>query len=439
MSGSGWDNLADSNESEALSLWHQRDPITAPLGSRETIYRPEILGAIEQTIGSLHGELRALSLDIHAHPEIRFEEHRSHDVLTDFMLRKNWNVKKHHLLPTAWEARFTHGKGGRTIGVNSEMDALPGIGHACGHNLIAITGVATALAIASALDKFDIPGTVVLLGTPAEEGGGGKTILLEKGAYEGMAACVMCHPAPGPKHSAALSSCLARQILEVEFHGHTAHAALSPWEGQNAVDAAVSAYNSISMLRQQLLPTHRVHGIFIGKDWTPNIIPDYAKMVWYVRAPTRAEMEVSTQRVIPCFKGAALATGCRVDVKLAGATYDLRQNNALGDSFAETFRSRYGPITYGWGIQSASTDFGNVTYALPALHPSFAIPTVENGGNHTVAFTEAAASEAAHKAALDISKALAATGVRVLDDDEFHTKVKETFEADRAVLECRRQ
>ncbi|EPS93720.1 hypothetical protein FOMPIDRAFT_1135632, partial [Fomitopsis schrenkii] len=400
---------------------------------------------------------------------------RTHDVLTAFMLRRKWNVTKHHLLPTAWEARFTHGTGGRTIGVKSEMDALPGIGHACGHNLIAITGVAIALAIAAALEKFDVPGTVVLLGTPAEEGGGGKAIFLEKGAYEDMAACIMsvlasrtepltvltlfplcmCHPAPGPEHSAALSSCLARQVLSTG--ARYAHAALSPWEGQNAVDAAVSAFNSISMLRQQLLPTHRVHGIFIGKDWTPNIIPDYAKMVWYVRAPTRAEMEVSTQRVIPCFKGAALATGCRDDVKLAGATYDLRQNKALGDSFAEIFRSRYGRVTYGWGIQSASTDFGNVTYALPALHPSFAIPTVENGGNHTVGFTEAAASKAAHKAALDISKALAATGVRVLDDDEFHTKdrdlmkspvpveidgplqVKKTFEADRTAREGGRQ
>ncbi|KAH9830607.1 uncharacterized protein C8Q71DRAFT_885908 [Rhodofomes roseus] len=421
---------------DSTGLWHREDPVTEPQGTGESIYRPEVLDAIEQIITSgLSEELRTLSLDIHDHPEVRWEEHRTHDVLTDFMQRKKWEVTKHHLSPTAWKATFTRGTGGRTIGVNSEMDALPGVGHACGHNLIAIAGVAVALAIGAVLEQFDIPGTVILLGTPAEEGGGGKTMLLEKGAYEGMVACVMCHPAPGPKHSAALSSCLARQILEVEFHGHTAHAALSPWEGQNAVDAAVSAYNSISMLRQQLLPTHRVHGIFIGKDWTPNIIPDYAKMVWYVRAPTRAEMEASTQRVIPCFRGAAVATACKDDVKIAGTTYDLRQNKALGDSFAQTFRSRYGSVSYGYGIQSASTDFGNVTYALPALHPSFAIPTIENGGNHTIAFAESAASEAAHKATLDVAKALAATAVRVLDDAEFYVKVKETYEADRAVRE----
>lgn len=158
----------------------------------------------------------------------------------------------------------------------------------------------------------------------AEEGGGGKAILLEKGAYEGMAACLMCHPAPGHKHSASLSSCLARQILEVEFFGHTAHAALSPWEGQNAVDAAVLAYNGISVLRQQLRPTHRVHGIFIGKDWTPNIISDYAKMIWYVRAPTRAEMDASTQRVIACFEGAAISSACRQELHKGAATFDLR-------------------------------------------------------------------------------------------------------------------
>ncbi|KZT63486.1 hypothetical protein DAEQUDRAFT_747817 [Daedalea quercina L-15889] len=422
---------SDPAHSDRASLWHKDDPVIDPQGTGEAVYRPEVLDTIERTIAALEDELHALSQDIHDHPEIRWEEHHAHDVLTGFMLRKGWYVTKHHLLPTAWKARFTHGTGGCTIGVNSEMDALPGIGHACGHNLIAIAGVAIALAIGAALKRFDIPGTVVLLGTPAEEGGGGKAILLEKGAYEGMVACIMCHPAPGPKHSATLSSCLARQILEVEFRGRTAHAALSPWEGQNAVDAAVSAYNNIAMLRQQLLPTHRVHGIFIGKDWTPNIIPDYAKMVWYVRAPTRAEMEISTQRVIPCFKGAAMATGCRDDVKLAGATYDLRQNKVLGDNFAETFRSRYGSITYGYGIQSASSDF----VTLPALHPSFAIPTVENGGNHTIAFTEAAASEAAHKATLDVAKALAATGVRVLDDAEFCDKVKGAFEADRIARE----
>ncbi|KAI0325726.1 hypothetical protein GY45DRAFT_1260351 [Cubamyces sp. BRFM 1775] len=389
------------------------------------LYRPDFLETIKASITALHDDLSALSQDIHEHPEIKFEEHHAHDVLTAFMEKQGFEVSRHYLLETAWIARYTRGSGGRTLGVNSEMDALPGIGHACGHNLIAIAGVAVACGVKAALDKFDIAGNVVLLGTPGEEGGAGKAILLEKGAYEGIDACLMCHPAPGPPHSASLSSCLARQRIDVEFTGHTAHAALSPWEGQNALDAAVLAYTNISVLRQQLKPTHRVHGIFEGKDWTPNIIPDYSKMIWYVRAPTRSEVDIAVKRISACFEGAALATGCQVRVELGNSTFELRQNKALSDEFADVFSKTVGPVDYEYGISHASTDFGNATYALPALHPSFAIPT--SGGNHTIAFTEAAAGKDAHAACLKISQSLAAVGMRMLTDDDFFKKVCEVL------------
>ncbi|KAI0685176.1 hypothetical protein BC835DRAFT_1385632 [Cytidiella melzeri] len=339
------------------------------------------------------------------------------------MKKQGFEVTPHHHLETAWVATFTKGHGGRTIGVNSEMDALPGVGHACGHNLIAIAGVAVACAIKAVLQEHNMSGKVVLLGTPGEEGGGGKVILLEKGAYEGMDACLMCHPAPGPPSSASLSSCLAIQRKIVEYRGHTAHAALAPWEGQNALDAAVSAYTSITLLRQQIKPSHRIHGIFEGKDWAPNVIPDNAKMIWYMRGQTWAEVQALVPRVEACFQAAALATACKVEIGDGGATYDLRQNVALGDEFARVFCSQFGTVDYKFGIFSASTDFGNVTYALPALHPSFAIPTVPQGGNHTRAFTESAASPESHVACLNVSKALAAVGVRVLTDDAFFGEV----------------
>ncbi|CDO77905.1 hypothetical protein BN946_scf184692.g3 [Trametes cinnabarina] len=356
---------------------------------------PAVYEVIKSAIQALNNDLFALSHDIHDHPETRFEEVHAHDALTAFMEKQGFTVTRHYLLETAWVAKYTRGTGGRTLGVNSEMDALPGIGHACGHNLIAIAGVAVACGVKVAMDELDISGSVVLLGTP------------------------------GPPLSASLSGCLARRRIDVEFFGHTAHAALSPWEGQNALDAAVLAYTNISVLRQQLKPTHRVHGIFEGKDWTPNIIPDYAKMVWYVRAPTRPEVDAAVKRINA---GAALATGCRVKIDLGNATFELRQNKALGYAFADIFTKTVGPVDYEFGISHASTDFGNVTYALPALHPSFAIPTL--GGNHTVAFTEAAASKQAHEACLDISLALAATGVRMLMDDQFYTNVRETFAQD---------
>lgn len=395
------------------------------------IYRPDIYETISRSVSSVNQELRVLSLDIHGHPELGFQEKHAHDVLTAFMEQHGWDVKRHYHLDTAWVATFSHGNGGRVLGVNSEMDALPGVGHACGHNLIAIAGVAVSLAVKAALIEHDIPGKVVLLGTPAEEGGQGKVILLEKGAYKDMDACVMCHPAPGPERGASLSSSLALQRISVEYRGHSAHAALSPWQGQNALDAAVAAYTNVSLLRQQVKPSHRIHGVFEGKDWAANVIPDNAKMLWYVRAPTVAEVREADPRVRACFQASALATGCSVEISgMQPPMHDLRQNKALADTFARVHRSKTGPVDHEWGISSASTDFGNITYALPSIHPGFSIPTEPNGGNHTPAFNSAAATLEAHQACLEVCKALALTGLRVIEDDKFYAEVRATFEED---------
>ncbi|TFK31806.1 hypothetical protein BDQ12DRAFT_693512 [Crucibulum laeve] len=411
-------------------VWHPADTIKpAPKKPGATeIYRPDILKTIEARIAELNPELRALSLDIHAHPELKFEEYHAHDVLTAFMDKHGFKVERKYHLETAWRATFSHNSGGRTIGINSEMDALPGVGHACGHNLIGMSGVAVALAIKTALEKHDISGSISLLGTPAEEGGSGKVKLLDKGAYEDMDVCLMCHPAPGPIGSVSLSSSLAVRSVAAVYKGHTAHAALSPWEGRNALDAAVLGYNNISALRQQLRPTHRVHGIFEGKDWAPNIIPDYAKFNCIVRAPKVTEMRETAERVSRCFEAAALATGCEVEITVNAELSELRQNPALGGEVANIILNKYGDIDYEWGISSASTDFGDISFALPSLHPGFAIPTVKNGGNHTTEFAKSAATIEAHNATLDISKALAATGIRVLLDDKFFEDVKRTFD-----------
>ncbi|KAF5352080.1 hypothetical protein D9758_009404 [Tetrapyrgos nigripes] len=421
-----------------LSLWREGDsekPV--PIRPNKDIFRPEILDAIEKKMEEMSDELRELSLDIHSHPELKFQETHAHDVMTAFMSKHGFEVEKHCLLDTAWRATFKHGSGGRIIGVNSEMDALPGVGHG-------MAGIAVACAMKAAMGQFNISGTIQLLGTPGEEGGGGKVKLLEKGAYKDMDICLMCHPAPGPKGSVSISSCLALQRIAVEYFGHTAHAALSPWEGINALDAAVLAYNNVSALRQQLKPTVRVHGIFEGKDWATNIIPDYAKYLCYVRAPTRKEQEAAMERVMPCFEAAALATGCEHKITIFGQTHDLRQNKTLGDEVAYVFESRYGRSDTEYGISSASTDFGNVTYGkylansvqkLPSLHPGFAIPTVQNGGNHTSAFTKAAATLEAHNATLDVSKALAHAGIRTLLDDHFFSEIKRTFEEDKVARE----
>ncbi|KAL0961090.1 hypothetical protein HGRIS_006072 [Hohenbuehelia grisea] len=401
------------------------------------LYRPDVLETIQERLAEMDEELRALSLDIHEHPELAFKESYAHDTMTAFMAKHGFEITRNYHLETAWKATFSHGKGGNTVGINSEMDALPGVGHACGHNLIGMSGIAVACALKAAMENWDISGKIVILGTPAEEGGGGKKILLEKGAYDGMDACLMCHPAPGPKGSVSLTSCLALNRVMVEFNGHTAHAALSPWEAQNALDAAVLSYNNISALRQQMKPTHRAHGIFEGNGWVPGIIPDYAKMFYYVRAPTTAEVKALVPRVINCFKAAALATGCDVKIDTVATTDDLRQNEALGEEVGNITIARGGSVDYEyWGIKSASTDFGDVTYALPSLHPGFAIPTELNGGNHTHAFAKSAKGIEAHRACIDVSIALAGAGVRILLDNDFLAKVKAAFEADKKAREA---
>ncbi|KAH8829253.1 hypothetical protein DL96DRAFT_1597327 [Flagelloscypha sp. PMI_526] len=371
--------------------------------------------------------------------ELSYEEHFAHDLATKFLSAKGFEIVKNYHLETAWSATFEHKQGGRTIGINSEMDGLPfdgKVAHACGHNLIFISGIGVACALREALIKFDISGKVLLLGTPAEERGYGKVQLLRKDAYKSMDICLMCHPAPGPEKSVSLSSCLAVQGISAIYKGHTAHAALSPWEGRNAQDAAVLAYNNISALRQQLRPSYRMHAIIQGKDWAVNIIPDYAKLTCFVRTPTKAMLEGAVKRVVPCLEAAAHATGCELELTMTDSAYDLVQNTALGDEVARIVKSRYGAIDYEWGIHSASTDFGNVTYELPSLHPGFAIPTVPNGGNHTREFATSALDSASHVACLDVTKALAGAAIRVLLDDDFFAEVKRTFEDDKAQREA---
>ncbi|KAF8817418.1 amidohydrolase [Phlegmacium glaucopus] len=420
----------DYSYSPSNEWWTSTEPRPPSYTAKETFYADNNASvAIEQTVDKLNPKLRALSLKIHGHPELQFQERFAHDLLTNFMAEHGFDVTKHYLgLETAWRAEFSQGTGGRVIGVNSEMDALQGMGHACGHNLIAVSGVGIAISLKAALQaQRHVSGKVVLLGTPAEENGGGKIILLKRGGYADMDACIMCHPAPGMPYSSSVGATIALQQIDVEYFGHGAHAGAAPWEGINALDAAFSAYSNISMLRQQIKPDHRIHGIVHGKNWLPNVIPDYSKMQWLVRTPTFSELTMLVERVQNCLKAASLATSCRIEMKLADPYLNLHQNPILAQGFADIVGNRYGWLTR-TDATTASTDFGNVSCALPALHPAYAIPTEPRGGNHTPAFARAAISQAAHDATMVITKALAMTGYRVISDFDFFCKVRDSFE-----------
>ncbi|KAI0060690.1 amidohydrolase [Artomyces pyxidatus] len=399
-------------------------PPYSPAAPREGIYRPEVMETIEATLATLDVDLHQLSLSIHDHPELNFQERFAHDALTAFMAARGFAVTPHYLgLETAWRAEFVHmpgAKGARVVGVNAEMDALPGVGHACGHNLIAVAGVGVALALAAALRAHNTPGTVVLLGTPAEEAGGGKQLLLERGAYEEMNVCVMCHPMGGATQAVGFAPTLALQVINVEFFGHAAHAAFAPWEGVNALDAAFLAYGNVSALRQQLKPDQRVHGIVQGRDWTPNVIPDYAKMAWIVRASVWDDVVVLRDRVIKCLDAAAMATGCTHSITFGDRYRELHQNRVLAEDLAATAREQYGvPTSITGDVSSASTDF----VTLPSIHPTYNIPTDGGAQNHTPGFTRASRTPEAHTATMLMARMLALTGFRVLDDGAFFEQV----------------
>jgi amidohydrolase len=261
-------------------------------------------------------------------PELAYEEHRAHAnicALFDTLSAHGYQVRrKIYGVDTAFEIEYSHGTGGRVVAFNAEYDALPGIGHACGHNLIATSSISAFIATCEALKaRFpDGPAyTVRLLGTPAEESGGGKVRMLDAGAYKDVDACLMVHPMPKSANNPELLSMatvlpggfLANDKVRVTFTGKPAHAAAAPWEGVNALDAVVSAYVNISVLRQQILPSQRVHGVIVQGGDRPNIIPQSATVDYYIRSEDAKSLKPLTDRVVKCFEAAAIATGCEVE------------------------------------------------------------------------------------------------------------------------------
>lgn len=391
----------------------------------------EMGDTIASTIKSIDGELRKLSLSMWSKPELGWQEKETHDLFVSYLKGKDgWKITPHaYGFETAFRAEFVHRPEGckiksedlPTIGFQSELDALPGIGHACGHNLIAIAGVGASLALANALQKHDVPGKVVLLGTPAEEMQGGKIRLLAKGAYEGMDTCLMVHPASLD----SVGIMLAKSDLLVRYTGHGAHAGAAPWEGVNAQDAAVLSYVNISALRQQIKPDYRVHGIIQGdKSWASNVIPAACDLMFNIRAPTANECDTLVKRVHNCFEAAALATGCKADIRISDPYKDVANNDSLADSFRAIADQRFSKKVTKQAF-FASTDFGDVTYALPALHAQYSIPLKNpaTDKNHTPGFADAAKTQEAHDLTLEAAITIAIIGAKVASDGAYRKQI----------------
>lgn len=291
-------------------------------------YQYRLIESVQTALEKYDSELKSINHQIWSNPELGYEEYKAHDhicTLFENLKSEGYEVRRSaYGLETALEVSYTHGTGGRVVAFNAEYDALPGIGHACGHNLIATSSIAAFIATCEALKARypDGPGyTVRLLGTPAEESGGGKVRLLENGAYKDVDACLMVHPMPmAPDDPELLSVAtvlpggfLANDKVTVTFTGKPAHAAAAPWEGVNALDAVVAAYVNISLLRQQILPSQRIHGVISHGGDRPNVIPMSASVDYYIRSPSLKTLKPLTEKVIKCFEAAATATGCKVE------------------------------------------------------------------------------------------------------------------------------
>ncbi len=269
-------------------------------------------------------------------PELGFEEYKAHEILTGFLEKKGFSVERSYTgMETAFRATF--GSGRPNVCVICEYDALPEIGHACGHNLIAEAGVAAGLGLKAALESSDAPkGRLTVMGTPAEETLGGKINLIENGAFKDIDIAMMVHPAP---YSILKTQFIACVEMKITYTGKAAHAAAFPWEGVNALDAAVMAYTSISVLRQQMKSDHSIHGVITNGGAKPNIIPEKASMEYFIRAPTRSEVYAFIKKVRACFEAAAIATGCQVDIEECSSNFDMSSNNTLAANYHENYQA----------------------------------------------------------------------------------------------------
>ncbi|CZR45799.1 uncharacterized protein FPRO_15025 [Fusarium proliferatum ET1] len=391
---------------------------------------------IASTLDALNPAFQEVNLSIHSHPELAYQEVFAHDKLTDFLEHNGFQVKRHAWgLDTAFEATF--GSGGRQVVFCAEYDALPGIGHGCGHNLIATSSLAAFVSAARALQMTKLPGRLRILGTPAEEGGGGKIKLLEAGAFDppqDIAAALMSHPmTSGPSsdglvyNGVAGTRSIAAYKTKVIFKGRASHAGAEPWNGINALDAAVAAYVNVSMLRQQIRPDERVHGVFEDGGTVPNIIPQYTRMNWCIRSPTLAGCRDLVKRVHACFEAGAVAANCKLEYEIAPLYSDLLVNSTLSNTYVEEMAKLGLKIKPEENVP-ASTDMGNVSYHVPGFHGGFAIPTTPDISIHHPDFATCAGKEGAHKAAMDCARGLAMTAIRVLADAELSQRVKNDFE-----------
>lgn len=363
-------------------------------------------------IDSASAELNALSHDLWSHPETPYNEFHAHDLLTTFLEHNGFEVERNFILPTAFRATYGY-DGGRAVAVLAEYDAHPIMGHASGHNLVAECAVGVAVGVKAALESMEPKvqkGKIMVIGCPASAGAG-KQKLINAGVFFGVSASLLVSPF---NTDILKPTQEALEKIRYTFHGASADASLAPWDGKNALDAAVQCYSSIAAIRQHLEPNIKVHGIFLSGGEQPNIIPDLAELLFHVEAPTTAELQPAVKKCEDCALGAANAAQCTVEIQYGAYFAEVKNNqhlsmiykkhcHELGLKFPKDQVSRK---------VSVPTDMGNVSFVTPAIHAFFDISTVAQ--TNTKDFAVASGAPEAQKATLLQAKALALTAIDLL-------------------------
>ena len=391
------------------------------------IITPEQYASLEKRIiaavDASAQELIAISRDIHAHPELMWKEHYAVKILTQKLMTEGFEVEHQPGgLETAFVAR-THGMNadGPTIGIIAEYDALPEIGHACGHNLIATSALGAGLALQRVMGE--LPGTVAVFGTPAEEGGGGKMVMRDAGVFAGVDAVMMTHMA---METVTKPIFLAVGGVEIVMHGKASHAAAAPEAGINALDAIIQTFNGINALRQHIRSDARIHGIITNGGAAANIVPELAVASFACRALDAAYARALVQKLRAVAEGAALATGATLEFKHRGVIEHVQSNDVMARLYGERMKQ--------FGIEPAihqkdgpaSTDMGPLSHHLPAIHPLVQIADLPTAW-HTPAFRDAAFSDRGQRGMLLAAKAMALTTLDLLVKPGLLDSVKAEF------------
>ncbi|MCD6289654.1 MAG: M20 family metallopeptidase [Anaerolineae bacterium] len=384
---------------------------------------PELKERVMSAVDAMRDDLIRISTTIHEHPEVAFEEYQAMQLLSDTAERHGFVVERGIAdLPTAFRAQRSGASPGVTVAFLAEYDALPGLGHACGHNIIGTAALGAALAVGTVIDE--LPGTVVLLGTPAEEKGGGKALLVDRGAFQDIDVAMMIHPSV---RNMTRRRSLSSHNLFFEFFGKAAHAAAAPDEGINALHGVILLFNNVNALRGHVPDGVRIHGIIPDGGDAHNIVPEYATARFSVRAPTSTLAQEIVDKVIVCAQAAAMATGAQVKIQDLYHYDNMIPNPILADLFDRNLH------LLGREVQEpdanermGSTDMGNVSHVVPALHAYIAIAD-EGVAGHTPEFREAAVSPRGHEGLIAGAKALAMTAIDLLTDPGTFRQVQETF------------